>query len=207
MSIKLYCSKCFSENEHSVNQSLGDTPIDFSMSEIEIKYDYQIVRCLRCKSISYNTNLRLSSKLPESGEIETISYNLQLPTPFTKQPKTFDVMPEHIKLLYLECLDLYRLSKYKPALTVTRIILEACCKEKFRTERISHPPDLDLAKMIRLLAKNNVINEDIARLMKKLKNHGNEASHFSHITTLKKIDKEIQDLEKVLGVFFNVFNF
>lgn len=207
MSIRLYCSKCFLESEHAVNKSLKDTPIDFSVSEIEIKYDYQIVHCLICHSISYNTNLILSSKRPESGEIETMSYNVQFPIPFTKPPKTFDVMPEHIKVLYLECLDLYRLSKYKPALTVTRIILEACCMEKFRTERISHPPDLGLAKMIHLLAKSNVINEDIARLMKKLKNHGNEASHFSHIITPKKIDKDIQDLEKVLGVFFNVFNF
>ena len=195
--IPVDCIKCSQRTSHSVLAKVEETGSTGSRDEqFHWHIEYQLIQCLGCKSISYQT-VRTNSEdfyHDEDGEIihdETVDLYPPRKVGEKRLSDELFYLPFTVRQIYEE--TLIALSVNAPLLATIglRALIESVCKEK-------HAKGNNLHEKIDSLVEMQCLTPTNAKILHKIRSIGNAAAHEAKLLSNKQLNLALDIVEHLL---------
>lgn len=203
---KVLCIKCKTLIKHEVLVDISDS--DFNHSPIDFYFNYRILKCINCGTISYQT------KTLYSEDVYQIGYELN-GDPIYDEAATYSVFPmrdeetafsiEFEKILPIEIYNIYEevivaLNNKMPLLTGLglRTLLEQIIKYFGNSN--------DLGLILNQFEQDGFISTKQRALLDDIRYLGNDAAHRADTKSRKELILHLKVLENLIQQLFVYYN-
>ena len=201
--IRIHCNKCGRDTNHQVLMDycetatdILDSASDFTLKRIDytfdFNYDYQIIRCFGCDTISYRSYKYNSEVEDNDGYWEE-----RYPAIESKIKKGFKYLPSTLIQIYEEVIMTYNNNGFILCAAGIRAVLEGICKNKGITDGV-------LDKKINNMREQGFISQQQENIMHKLRFLGNDALHDLQIPTKEEIDAALDIIENIIESLYEI---
>ncbi|WP_244783449.1 DUF4145 domain-containing protein [Acinetobacter sp. F-1] len=199
---KVLCIKCKTLIKHEVLVDISDS--DFNHSPIDFYFNYRILKCINCGTISYQTKTLYSEDVYQIGyELngdpiydEAATYSVfPMRDDETAFSKEFEkILPEEIYLTYEEVI--IALNNNMPLLTALglRTLLEQIIKYFGKSD--------DLGVILTQFEKEGFISTKQRGLLDNIRYLGNDAAHHADSKSRKDLILHLKVLENLIHQLF-----
>jgi uncharacterized C2H2 Zn-finger protein len=201
--IRTHCNKCGQDTNHQVLMDycetatdILDSASDFVLKRIDytfdFKYDYQIIRCSGCDTISYRS-YKYNSEVEDSDGYWEERY----PAIAIKIKKEFKYLPSTLIQIYEEVIMTYNNNGFILCAAGIRAVLEGICKNKGITDGV-------LKKKIINMREQGFISSQQENILHKLRFLGNDALHDLQMPTKEEIDAALDIIENIIESLYEI---